>query len=195
MNDFFDGEWKESGDKNLYTKIKNGETKLRILSKALLGWEGWFQNKPVRFPYDYSITSDEYGTLDKDNYDSSKAKWKQFAVCVVWNYNESCVQYWQFNQKQVREQLMQLAQDSDWGDVTKYDIKIKREGEKMETKYTLIPSNKAPLSDTILAMVHDKSLTVEQFMGDKKNAENVENFRLAVKNTTNDGDIADNIPF
>lgn len=180
MNDFFDGEWQGGSDKPLYTKLTPGETKLRIMSRALLGWEGWAQNKPVRFAHDYKITPDEYATLDRDNYDSAKGKWRQIAVCIVWNYNEKCVQFWQFSQKQIKDQLMQLASDTDWGDVTSYDIKIKREGEKMETKYTLIPSNKGDVSDEIKTAVLEKGLTPEQIFTDKKNQENIDAFRSSI---------------
>lgn len=180
MNNFFESEWQGDSDKPMYTKLEKGDTKIRIVSRALIGWEGWYQNKPVRFKSDYKITPDEYATLDKDNFDSSKSKYKQFAVCVVWNYDHQCPQIWQFSQRQIRDQLMQLGSDSDWGDVTGYDIKVKREGEKMETKYTLTPSNKAPLSDQIRSEILERGLEPEQVFTDKKNIENIENLRNSI---------------
>lgn len=185
MNDFFDGEWKSS-EKPLYTKIQ-GEVRLRVLSKAILGWEGWYKNKPIRFKYDYKISTDEYDALDKDNYDPSKAKWKQFAVCVVWNYTEGCPQFWQFSQKQIKDQLLALAADTDWGNITNYDIKVKREGEKMETKYSITPLPAKEVSEEIKAEVIKRGLSPEQIFDDKKNAENVANFKAMVK--------VDEIPF
>lgn len=198
MDDFFDGEWQGGNDKPLYTKLEDGETKLRILSKALLAWEGWYNSKPVRFAHDYKITADEYATLDRDNYDSSKAKWKQVAICVVWNYDEEAVQYWQFGQKQIRDGIMTLARDSDWGDLTGFDIKVKREGKGMDTKYSVLPSNKGEVSQTIKDAVLEKGLTPEQVLSDKKNLENIEVFKSAVKlPTPKDAEriAAEDIPF
>jgi hypothetical protein len=196
MNDFFDGEWK-SNDKPLYTKLPQGETKLRVMSRALLGWEGWYQNKPVRFAYDYKINAEEYGTLDKDNYDSAKSKWKQFAVCVVYNYKEEAVQYWQFSQKQIKDQLMSLASDKDYGPLTSYDIKVKREGEKMETKYTITPLPPKAVSKEVEAAVAEAGLDPNQIFSDKKNQENVANFKAAAGAHTPAVDVEDldNIPF
>jgi len=179
MNDFFDGEWK-SDDKPLYTKLPVGETKLRIVSKAIIGWEGWFQNKPVRFAHDYKITPDEYATLDRDNFDSAKGKWKMFGVCVVYNYTEKAVQYWMFSQKQIRDQLVNLANDKDWGDITKYDIKIRREGEKMETKYTVNPLPAKPLAKEVEMEIAEKNLVPTSIFNDQKNLDNIETFRKAI---------------
>jgi hypothetical protein len=185
-NNFFADEWKDN-DKPLYTKLPIGTTKLRILSQAKIGWEGWFQSKPVRFAHDYNITADEYATLDKDEYDSAKSKWKQFAVCVVYNYEEDAVQYWQFAQKQIKNQLISLAQDKDYGNLANYDIKVKREGEKMETKYTVTPLPPKSVSDEIKAKVAEMGLDPNQIFTDKKNLENIENFRSAVKGSAESG--------
>ena len=193
---FFDGDWSDSSDKPLYTKIPQGEVKLRVLSKALIGWEGWFQNKPVRFRADYKISPAEYDKLDRDNFNPDKAKWRQFGVCVVYNYTDEAVQYWQFTQKQIKDQLIAYATDPDWGDLTQYDIKVKREGERIETKYTITPLPKKPVSAEVSALVADKGLNPEQIFNDAKNADNIKNFQES-KATEGESseDMAKNIPF
>lgn len=44
---------------------------------------------------------------------------------------------------QVKMQIANLYNDEDWGDVTKYDVSIRREGDGMSTKYTVVPKQKA----------------------------------------------------
>jgi hypothetical protein len=176
MNDFFKGEW-EDNDKPLYTKITTGsEVRLRVLSRAVVGQEGWYMSKPVRFDSMFKINADQYATLDKDTYDSSKSKWRQFAVCVVYNYTTDAVQFWQFTQKQVRDGLERLSKDADWGDLSTYDIKVKREGEGIETKYTITPLPKKPLTSEVSAMVANAGLTPEMIFTDAKNHSNIETF-------------------
>jgi hypothetical protein len=199
MNDFFDGKW-DDDNKSLYTKIPQGEVKLRILTPATVGWEGWCNNKPVRFPAEYRISKEERAALDTDNYNPDKKKWRQFAVTVVYNYTEECVQYWQFTQAQIRDQLMKLASDTDWGKLTDYDIKVKREGEKVETKYTITPLPKKTLSVEVQDAVAKAGLHPSQLFNDTKNTENVAALRKIAGQTSEEVeasplDDGTNIPF
>jgi hypothetical protein len=179
MNDFFKGEWE--ADKPLYTKIPTGsEVKLRILSQAIVGFEGWYKDKPVRFNGDFKINADQYDGLDVDTYDSAKRKWRQFAVCVVYNYTAGAMQYWQFTQKQIRDQLGGLANDKDWGDLTQYDIKVKREGEKVDTKYTVTPLPKTELSVEVRAEEAKAEMSPDDLFNDLKNKDNVAHFLASV---------------
>lgn len=193
MSEFFDAPIE--GGENLYAKMKQGDNKLRILTSAKVGWEGWWNNKPVRFASDYDISADEYATLDKDNYNPDKAKYRQFAVCIVWNYTDKAVQIYQFTQKAVMNGLMSLAKDEDWGDVTKYDIKVNRTGESTDTKYSVTPLPKTDVDKEIHDKFMESGLTPAQFISDKKNSENVKAFQEAAKKPNDDTIKPDGIPF
>lgn len=198
MSDFFDAPI-EGGD-SLYTKLQKGDNKLRVLTSAKVGFEGWWNNKPVRFGAEYNISADEYATLDKDKYNPEKAKYKQFAVCIVWNYTENAVQIYSFTQKAIMNGLMQLAKDEDWGDITKYDIKINRTGDNTETRYSVTPLPKKELDKEIHTKFMESGLTPASFMEDNKNKENVETFKKAVAEKTPSVDTdkeinPDDIPF
>ena len=52
---------------------------------------------------------------------------------------------------QVKAQIANLYNDEDWGDVTKYDVSIKRKGSGMETEYTVVPKQKSPVDKDALA--------------------------------------------
>lgn len=52
------------------------------------------------------------------------------------------------------KQVKELAMDPDYGDPSKYDIKIKKEGQGRETKYSLLASpNKGPLTQEETALL------------------------------------------
>lgn len=191
MNDFYD--FKVSGDKNLYTKLEQGESKLRILSDIVGGYEGWFQQKPVRFRQDYKITPDEAATLDKDQYDASKSKWRPFGVCIVWNYTAEAVQIWQFTPKGIITALQSLGRDDDWGDLKGYDIKITKTGTGTDTRYEVKPVAPKAVSADIKKAFEDSGLAPEQVFMDQKNLDNIKAFHGGLKgseDTIQPGDIA-----
>lgn len=70
---------------------------------------------------------------------------------------------------QVKAQIANLYNDEDWGDVTKYDVSIKREGSRMDTKYTVVPNQKSPADKDALAEAEKIELVK---LVDKNAAEN-----------------------
>lgn len=171
--DNFDEFFKEGpGD---YVKFKKDTTtKLRIMSPLIIGWEGWTQNKPVRFPADYKMPTKEASALDQD--DNLHPKYKQFMACLVWNYTDNAVQIWQITQKTIAKEILRLRNDEDWGGLDKHDIKIHREGEGFDTKYSVTPSP-GDVTEEITKAVEESSLDVKQLLNDTKNAENIAAFR------------------
>ena len=49
------------------------------------------------------------------------------------------MQVWSVGQKTIRDQIVSISRDADFGDPRNFDIKIKKEGEKMKTTYTINP--------------------------------------------------------
>jgi len=161
-----------------YVKFpKDSTTKLRIVSNLIIGWEGWAGNKPVRFAADYKMPSKERNSLDVD--DKNYPKYKQFMACLVWNYNDSCVQIWQITQKTIAKEILRLRTDTDWGGLDKHDIKIHREGEGYNTKYNVTPSP-GDITEEIKKAVEESTLKPEHLLSDQKNLDNIENFRRSV---------------
>lgn len=194
IDDFFDSEIQESAD-NMFFKPEKGENKLRLLSKAKVGWEGWFGNKPVRFSPDYKITPDEHDTLDTDDYNPDKKKWKQFACALIWNHSTESVQVWTFNQKSIMNEMMRLAKDADWGDLTKYDVKLVREEGDM-VKYHITPLPHKDLTEEQKEALEKFTFSPEDIFTDEKNKANVAAFKEAVEsNVKSPLDDGDNTPF
>jgi hypothetical protein len=125
-----------------YMKLQDGVNKFRVLSEAITGYEYWnTDNKSVRSPlYPASISDIRPGD-----------KVKHFWAFVVWNYAESAVQILEITQASIRDELIALQQNVDWGEPFGYDITITKTGQKMETKYSVQPSPHKPAPAEALA--------------------------------------------
>ena len=55
----------------------------------------------------------------------------------------------ELTQAGLKEKIIELAKDEDWGDPRKYDIRIIRNGEGIETSYVLTPKPHKKRSDEI----------------------------------------------
>lgn len=120
-------------------QMKEGDNKLRIVSKPIAGWIDWQDNKPLRFRPE---------NKPKSSVDPLKP-FKPFWACYVWDYARESLFILEITQGGVLKALSAFGSDSDWGDFTKYDIKIKKEGTGKETKYHVTPMPHKPISDVI----------------------------------------------
>lgn len=141
-----------------YMKLGQGANKFRILSKIIVGWETWLEEdgkrKPVR-------------SKRKDELPPSENRPKFFWAMVVWNYNESQLQVLEVTQVSIRKALEELEANEDWGDLRTYDINVKREGEGMETVYSVIPTPKKTLDEAIKEEFLKATINLEAlFSGD-----------------------------
>ena len=136
-----------------YMRFAQGENKFRIIGSSdgkptpgfIHGMVGWIdedgKRRPIRWP-----EGKEAPMVFKD-------KPKPFYAFVVYNYNESKVQILEMTQTKLQAELLQLAQDEDWGDCRKYDISVVRNGEGLETTYAMNPKPKKKLDEDLKAIV------------------------------------------
>lgn len=153
-----DGYRPESSSDGAYLKIKEGDTKIRILSAPLIGYVGWTnEKKPIR-----AKTIDE---LDKTNL---KDMPREFHAFVIWNYNNNRLEVAEFTQMSIKNDIFNLATSEDWGDCRHYDIVIKRKGTSFsDTEYSVIPSPKTELTPDILEEAKNSKIKLEKlFTGD-----------------------------
>lgn len=121
-----------------YMKLMQGANQFRIVGsfgdgtniQGMLGWAEDDEGK--RKPFRWKVGENAPRKFDENP--------KQFFALLVWNYNEGCLQILELTQSTLRQKLLTLAKDEDWGDPRKYDLKIVRNGEGLETFYDLTPS-------------------------------------------------------
>jgi len=147
---FLPDNYQPPSDVGGYMKFVNGENRFRMLGGfkdtppgCVHGSVGWMTNddgsrKPERIK--------PGGPVDNSRYDE---KAKVFWACRVWSYANECVQILDITQKTVLNELVSLANDPDWGDLTSFDLTVHRSGEGKETRYSVTPKPKAELTDVI----------------------------------------------
>jgi hypothetical protein len=167
MNDFFPNDYTAPESSSPYTKFEQGENRVRILSKPLVGLLYWVDangnpvakgakpqsgNKPVRKPYKSIIPMG--------------ADVKEFQAFVVWNYTSQKIEIMELTQKGLMKTITNYARDEKWGDPRQYDFKISRKGSALDTEYTMMVDPKEPVDPGIQQLFLDMNVNLEElFLG------------------------------
>lgn len=133
------------------SKLSDGEHKFRIVSRPIAGWIDWLDKKPFRY---------RPSEKPKDSFDPTK-KVKFFWTLYVWDYQQEDLYIMEITQIGIIRALENYALNEDWGDLTTFDFKIKKEGSGMDTEYTVIPVPHKPLSDKISKELSSKKVRLE----------------------------------
>ncbi len=153
-NDFLDASYEIPKGPSNYTKLETGDTKLRILSKPIIGFSYWDLNQtPVRIqgttepPIQKSL-------IHKDKFGNQPLK--HFWAMVVYNYNVKQIQILEVTQSSILTSLKDLATNPDWGSPFGYDITINKSGTGKETSYSVTPVPPKPVSEEVKAAFKSK---------------------------------------
>ncbi len=121
------------------SSFRPGENKFRSVCVPIAGYEDWENNKPLRFRYENE---------PKRSVDPAKP-YKEFWALYVWDYETKDLFILEITQMGVIGQLEAIIREEDWGDTTKFDIKVTKEGSGKESKYKLTPCPHKPMTDEI----------------------------------------------
>lgn len=144
-----------------YMKIKPGDNRIRVLSDMpLTGWEYWnTSDKPVRLKKKPETTPADI----RINPESGKPEpVKHFWALLVWNYENKQIEILQVSQASIQNQLAELSTQEDWGHPKQYDLKINKTGEKLTTKYSVIPTPHKALSADIEKALAENKIELEK---------------------------------
>ena len=140
-----------------YVKLVQGENKFRIVGSTedkpypglITGMIGWGEDEEgKRKPFRYEIDGKPpIAFADKP---------KEFFAMIVWSYAESKLMILEIAQAGLKDKIIELAEDADWGDPRKYDVSIVRNGEGLETSYVMTPKpmkkRSAEINDAVSSM-------------------------------------------
>lgn len=139
-----------------YMKFQDGSNKVRFMGEPVTGYTYWVDDagkvvqkgklsgkggKPIR-----AETFEGFDMVARTNM-------SPFAAAVVWNYAINKIQILEIKQKAVIAGLDGLAESKSWGDITGYDIIIKRTktgSEARDVDYSVIPEPKAKVPQEAL---------------------------------------------
>lgn len=146
-----------------YFKPVTGDNRLRILSDVVIGWQYWnMDNKPVRMREKPDQTPSDIRLND----DGKPDRVKHFWCVLVWDYDASQLKIWEITQAGIQGSLAEFANDEDWGHPKNYNILLKKEGEKINTKYTVIPKPAKPLDERIVKEWQEAKVNLEAVFED-----------------------------
>jgi hypothetical protein len=149
--DFLPSDYEAPKTSGYYMKLMDGENRIRILSRSIVGWEDWQDKKPIRF---------KMNEKPLKPVDPTKAI-KHFWSFVVYNYNENEIQILQINQAGIRKAIENLSKDEDWGAPFFYDLKIMKKGEGKETEYAVNPVPHKPVDSAIENAFHNRPINLD----------------------------------
>lgn len=120
-------------------KLSEGEYRFRIVMRPIAGWLDWKDKKPMRFRPENKPNSP---------YDAAHPI-RPFWAIYVWDYKQEGLYIMEITQNTIRCALEDLARNEDWGDLTKFDLKIKKSGVLKDTSYTVTPVPHKPMDAVI----------------------------------------------
>jgi hypothetical protein len=136
--------------KSRYYKFQSGDNKFRILSPAIVGWEDWNDKQPVR-------THEEPEQLFNPQRPS-----KHFWAFIIWDYRDEEIKILEITQATIQDAIYNLHNEPDWGNPTNYDVNVKKTGEKMETKYNVVPTPPKLLPETIKELYRNCGINLDE---------------------------------
>ena len=132
-------------------KLAEGEYRFRIVQRPIAGWIDWKDKKPMRFRPD---------AKPKAPIDPEKPI-KSFWALHVWDYSKEALHIMEVTQNSIKKALEMLALNEDWGDLTTFDFKIKKEGSGMDTAYSVIPIPPKPMAQHVIDAILDNPVRLE----------------------------------
>jgi hypothetical protein len=155
-SDFISDDVVASGSGN-YFKPDTGDSKVRIITKPIIGWLAWNENEegdkePARTQIDDEPNKADY---EKDNQP------KKFMAVVVIDHEDGEVKIWEITQQSIIKAIKALTANPDWGMPFSYDININKKGEKLKTKYVVTPSPKKALSKDLIKAAQEKPCALD----------------------------------
>ncbi len=142
---FLPDDYEAPKSSNNYFKLQEGENRIRILSKPIIGWEDWTpEKKPIRFTM---------GNKPAKSIDPKKAV-RHFWSFIIYNVLENKLQIMNVTQATIRKAIEGLSKDADWGLPYHYDIKILKSGERVDTEYHINPLPHKPISQDIIDLFY-----------------------------------------
>ena len=148
MNDFLPEWYQAPKTEGGYMKFKKWQNKFRILGKSIVGWEYFTtDNKPKRFPMDQKP---EHPTDIKKDDKGNASKVKHFRAFPVYNYQDNAIQLLELTQASIMGTIKEYVENPKWWSPVDYDIIVSKEGEWLDTEYTVTVDPKEPIAKEIL---------------------------------------------
>lgn len=151
---FLPDDYEAPKSSSYYFRMQEGENRIRILTRPIIGWEDWQDKKPLRYAYNNKPAK----SVDP------KKPVKHFWAFVVFNINEEQIQIFRVPQSTIRKSIEALCKDKDWGAPYLYDIKINKIGEGVDAEYTVNPVPHTPVDPYIIECFNERRCNLDALL-------------------------------
>lgn len=167
MSDFLPEGYSVPEAQGGYTKFQKGENRFRVLGPAILGYEYWVTDKEGKRKPKRVRMNDQ---IDQGDIEDTV---KHFWAFPVYNFDTKEIQIMNVTQKGIMKAIKALAQNPKWGNPTKYNLVITKEGDGLETTYQVQPEPKDDAEEALLNNVRIKfnemEINMEEYYVSKQN--------------------------
>lgn len=159
MSDFLPDGYTLPKTDSSYLKLQQGDNKFRILSKPIVGWVDWDNNKPFRFPMDKKPAK---------AFHPEKQDIKHFWAFVVWDYTAKKISIFELTLKSMQASIAALQANPDWGSPLGFDITINKKGSTLgDTVYLLTPTPPKPVHVKIAELYAETPINLQALFDGK----------------------------
>ena len=142
---------------SFFFKPENGSTTVRLVTKPFQFYSIWTEELPgerAKLAHRKFDQLMEHQTADE----KVKLTWG----LVVWNYAEGKLMAWELTQKTIINQLITLANAGT--SMMDRDLTIIRSGEKLQTKYQIVPAAPSEVEPAIAEILKDAVINMDGFV-------------------------------
>ena len=184
MTEFMPKDYQEpKTEGGTWFRIGAGETKrVRIMGSfehpqtAIMGWEAWTEEEdpetgkvkdvPIRKEHSHE-NYDVIQEMDRDG------KPRHFWAIQIFNISDNEPQIWGMTQRTIQRQIRSFSENPNWGNPVNYVLAVTREGEGLQTTYTIIAEPPiAPPSDQIIEAMKNAKIDCREMFANKGKGEN-----------------------
>ncbi len=152
-------------ESSFLNKFPEGITTLRVLSPVTTGFRYWnIEGKPVYSKNEFTVVPAD-ADLEKDGGFNPQYMW----IFAAWHYEDNRIKVVQVSQKTVMAQITDIYNTKEWGDPSKYDLKIQKTGNSMnDTKYGVQPKPHSELLPEITTAMKEATIKLENTFTDER---------------------------
>jgi len=161
MTNFLPKGYKDESSVGGYLKLEEGETRFRITSPLIVGWELWYTNSEGEKKVARVMLDDKTALSEVENPDGTP---RFFWAFTAYNYKEKKHQIANITQATVRKPIETYCKNAKWGSpigTNGYDIIITRTGQGKQTEYAVTVDPKEKLSKEALAEIEAVKINLD----------------------------------
>jgi|DEB0MinimDraft_10_1074344.scaffolds.fasta_scaffold34109_3 hypothetical protein len=149
------------------SRIEEGQSaKIRVLGNfklpktGVFGWSSWEKTADKNVCHRVEYTAEAKAQLLSKGYDEPKHFW----ALLCYNWEEMRPQVLEITQKTLQKELIKNFEDEDLGSPQSYDIKIKKTGSGINTKYEVVTLPKSKLPEEVIEQINSSAFNVSNLL-------------------------------